>query len=160
MIDLVIPVYEQYRTTTGLFVATLSGMSEEVSQRKINDNTNPAVFIAGHIVYGRFVSANLLGLDVGYPFDGKCNRGAALEDSSVYPSLEESILLWDEISKKVFHKLEEISEDKFMAKPFRSFPTADETIRGALIFMGCHDKYHIGQLMMLRKSFGLKSVIG
>jgi hypothetical protein len=56
--------------------------------------------------------------------------------------------------------MEEISEEEFLAEPPGKFLSGDYTVRGGMVFLGSHDMYHIGQLIMLRKALDLKSPIG
>ena len=160
MNELIKSVYEQYKTNTGLFLRVFEGISREDSLKQIHENVNPLVYIAGHIVSARFVAARLLGLNEEYKYNDICRGGVELVDFKLYPTLDESLKDWNAVSEKIFTRLECISEGDFLAEPPGKFPTGDFTIRGAMVFMGSHDMYHIGQLIMIRKALGLKSPIG
>lgn len=160
MHDLTKPVAAFLKTTERLLVVSLEGITDEQSRQRMNDHTNPAVFIAGHMVSSRYTVAQLIGLDVGEPFDGRCNRGVAMQDAGVYPSLAESLKMWTEICNQVKGKLEAVTEAELMADSPYSFPTSDNNVRGGLIFLAGHDMFHLGQLTMLRKFFGLKGIAG
>ncbi|MFH2048540.1 MAG: DinB family protein [bacterium] len=160
MIELAKGVFEQYKTNTRLYLSALEGINREDSLKQIHEKINPIVYIAGHIVCARFYAANLIGLKVAYKYNDICKGGIELVDVNSYPSLDESINDWNEVSEKIFERMGEISEEEFLAEPQGKFPSGDHTIRGGMIFLGSHDMYHIGQLIMLRKALGLKSPIG
>jgi len=160
MIELVKGVFEQYRTNTRLYLSALEGISREDSLKQIHNRINPIIYIAGHIVCVRFSAANLVGLEEEYKYNEICKRGVELVDASSYPSLDESINDWNEVSDKIYRRMGEISEEEFLAEPPGKFPSGDYTVRGGMVFLGSHDMYHIGQLIMLRKALGLKSPIG
>jgi len=160
MIEIVKGVFEQYKTNTSLFLSALEEITREDSLKKIHENVNPPVYIAGHIVSARYYAANLIGLKVEHRYSDICRGGIELVDVKSYPSLNESIKDWNEISDKIFDRMEEITEVEFLAEPPSKFPTGDNTVRGGMIFLGSHDMYHIGQLIMIRRALGLKSPIG
>ncbi len=153
------PLIAQYKLTSQLFDSVLEGIDDHTAGIRLNDKTNHILFIAGHIVSSRYGSANLLGLGAASPFNGICNRGATLQEPSKYPPLPEMLQEWHSISDRLFELLE-ITDDNKLLEPLPvGFPTVDTTIRGGLHFLAGHEMFHIGQLIFLRKSFGLPSPI-
>jgi hypothetical protein len=154
------PVTLIFKLNTGLMRRTLDGVAADQLWQRPTSTTNPLLWIAGHIVQTR---AMMLGL-VGDSFDTGWNdlfaRGAALRDTSHYPSLAAI----DEVHRQIVDRLKTrfaALTEADLAAPARGreLPGA-KTLGDQLAFLAFHESYHIGQLAYVRKALGFSGVAG
>jgi hypothetical protein len=154
------PVSLIFKLNTGLMRSTLDGVAPEELWKRPTPLTNPLLWIFGHIVQTR---ATMLGL-LGDPFDtGWADlfaRGAALHDTSRYPSRSDI----DEIHRRIVDLLKvkfDALTDADLAAPARDqqLPGA-KTVGDQLGFLAFHESYHVGQLAYVRKALGHSAIAG
>jgi hypothetical protein len=51
-----------------------------------------------------------------------------------------------------------LTEAELSARAPHQFPVADESVLGMIALMVQHDSYHVGQLALLRKHYGLAAM--
>ena len=144
---------------TNLFTRALEGVGEEEARRRPEGHGNPLLWIAGHLVTTRSILARVVGVDREIPWGGVFARGAEVRMSAALPSLAEIRTQWDEISRVLMERLEQLGEAE-LAAPAGQFPSLDQTVRGALAMAALHDSYHVGQLGYVRRLLGRDRLVG
>ncbi|HEY6805656.1 MAG TPA: DinB family protein [Pyrinomonadaceae bacterium] len=149
-----------FRANNDLFRGGLAGISREDLSRRPHGDSNPIIWVAAHALSWRSSLAKMCGADVTNPWARLFEGGSKLDDEMEYPEASEIIELWDDTTRKLMKRFEELGDDE-LAKP-ASFgvPFGENTLRGAIVFLNFHETYHIGQIGFLRKWLGYSQLIG
>jgi uncharacterized damage-inducible protein DinB len=143
---------------TRLIKNCFDGIDDELANKRINDSTNPMAFICLHALEARYFLTRTLGTKVLNPYKELTKDVMVYEDLKEVPPLKEMLVYWTEIGKVLLDTLENIDESKLQEKVRFQFPIEDDTKFGSLTFMVQHEVYHIGQLGILRRVFGLPAM--
>ncbi len=147
----------QFNLQTRLFNNVTVGVTDSDAQTQMNENTNHAAWLTGHIVSTRFMLANVLGLNVKEPFPALFENGKGLDKAAKYPSMAELTKDWKDLSEKMVVALSSLNEAALENKMPRPVPTGD-TIGDFIAFLIHHEAYTIGQLGISRRFFGLEGM--
>lgn len=143
---------------TRLFRNCLDGLDETAARRRVNGQTNNALFLAAHLVDSRAWTARLLGLDIPEPFGGAIAYGTSIEDIPGLPELAQVRDEWSVVSALLEARIAALTPEELAAPGSHRFPIGDPTMAGALAFLLHHEAYHIGQLALLRRVNGLPAM--
>ena len=154
-----VPIVEILELDTRLFEKALADLDREALVRRIVANSNPIIWIAGHLTWARFSMAGLLDAKLTFPFPPVFGRGAVLGDEASLPHADEVLSAWRDVSDILADRLSEATEAQLMAPSPRPLPIGDKTILGMIAFLTYHEGYHIGQLALLRKALGLSGLV-
>jgi hypothetical protein len=152
-------VIDIVRIDTGLFEKALVGLTREALVSRLVPGANPAIWIAGHLTGARYSMSSMLGEQRPSPLGPVFGKGATVPDEADLPDLDQLLSAWREISPVVLARLAEATEAQLAVTSPRRLPIKDGTIRGALTFLAYHEGYHLGQLALIRKSFGLPGLV-
>ena len=148
VIDASSQVYDFCSVRVGNF---LEGLDKSAVEKRIDDQANPMIWIAGHITVSRCNLARALGRPVDHGWGDRFDRGAEADDPRPFPSADEVLAKWAETSEVLTRRFEELSDEELSAPAPRDFPVRDKSVRGMINFLGCHEAYHVGQLGFLRQ---------
>ena len=146
-----------FRATHQLFHRALEGVTREQAEER-RDGANPILWIAGHIVTVRANFLRVLGGAVEVSWAKFFPRGGEVKDETSWPSIAEVCATWDQVHAAFMARLETVTSAQLNA-PVEA-PGLDKTLLGALGLGALHDSYHIGQLAMARRWFGLTRLVG
>ena len=142
---------------TRLWTNCLRDVGEDLAWRRPTPRTNSLGFLALHLLDARYFLAAYLGLDAANPYqqllDGIRSIQELPPDACV--PLDAQRQRWQEVSRTLLEGLADVDEAKLAAPSPTSFPVADPTRLGGVLFLLHHEAYHIGQLGLLRKYWGL-----
>lgn len=147
-----------FKLNTGLFINSFAGVDDRIAHMKINNRTNSMIFIACHLLDARFFMSNYIGAPAHNPYKQLLDEIHGINNSSHWPPLEDIISLWEDISPKISSKLQSLRHGDLQLKSDKSFPIKDNTKLGGISFLIGHESYHIGQIGLLRKYYGLDAV--
>jgi hypothetical protein len=147
------------RLDTGLFAKALDGLTHEALLRRTAPGVNPLIWIAGHLTGGRFSMAALLGETRPSPLGPAFGKGAVVPESAALPRAEEVLAVWREISEIVATRLANATPEQLAAPAQRRLPAGVQHVLGGLTFLTYHEGYHLGQMALIRKSFGLPGLV-
>ena len=153
----VAPLHAMLKVNTRLFVNALEGVDDEAARMRPSGETNNAAFVALHVLDARAYLARYLGLEYQHPFGG-LEGVSAIEDMADYPTLEDILGAWREVSDLLEQRLPTLSTDELEKESSQPFPIDDGRVVGGLAFLLLHESFHIGQLALLRKYLGLSSM--
>jgi uncharacterized damage-inducible protein DinB len=143
-----------------LYRGALEGLSREELSRRCGPESSPVIWIAGHLVSGRYGMAGLAGIKVVGPWQDLFKRYSRIVEPVAYPEVDEIERAWTEISSRLIGRLGQLTDVELDSPSPRKFPVADNTVRAGLAFLLWHESYHIGQMGFLRKWLGYESLVG
>ena len=152
-------VGQLYQTSDGLYLKALDGLDPEQALRRPSEQSNPLLWIAGHLAWTRARICGLLGETVEFRWPEAFARGARPGETAGLPSLDELRQTWREVSARMMQRLDALTEAELAATAPRPMPIPDRTIRGAVTFLAFHEGYHVGQMAFIRKWLGFPGLV-
>lgn len=141
---------------TQLFLNATEGLDAHTLTRP-NEWTNHLSWLAGHLVSTRYMLLGMLGHPMEEPHPELFAQGKSISNDLTYPSLAQCREDWQLVSEALAVALKEATPEILNGKA--AFPTPiGDTVRDAIAFFGHHEGYHIGQIGILRKFFGLEAM--
>jgi hypothetical protein len=153
------PVAEQLRITTNLYIKAMSGVQATEAMRRPGEQSNPLLWLAGHLTQFRSRLLTLLGVPRDFPWPGIFDTGAKVGPAEIYPRPEELVVVWEELSALLMERLGTLTEADLATPPAARVPSTDATLRGAIGYFSLHEAYHVGQMGYVRKWLGLSPII-
>lgn len=144
-----------FKANTGQFRKALDGLTREQLFAMPGTDSNPLIWIAGHLTTGRGLLASLLGAEWQDPWAGAFRRGSSSKDVSQFPSAEEILNEWTAVSHRLADAFPKITAEQLSAQAKDGAPSFDGTVGGAVAVLTFHEGYHMGQVTYLRKWLGL-----
>ncbi len=155
MIPLVAPHHAVLRLNTRLFLNCLEGVDDAAAARRPGPETNGMGFLALHLLDARAHLAGLVGAEADHPFAAMLEGVRGIDDLERLPPLDEVRAAWERVSAAAADRLAALREEDVLRPSPQRYPVEDATVLGAVAFLLQHDSYHVGQLALLRKHFGL-----
>jgi hypothetical protein len=152
-------VAEQFRITTNLFIKAMSGVPKDEAMKRPGPVSNPLLWMAGHVIQFRSRLLLLLGAPREFPWGSIFDTGSRVGGPEIYPTPEELVSTWEEMSEALMDRLSALTEADLAAPPSARVPTTDATLRGAIGYFSLHEAYHVGQMGYLRKWLGRSPII-
>ena len=149
-----------YKRNEALLAKAIEGLTAEQWTCRPQDSGNSALWVVGHIVWARSRALKLFGVSWTAPWLTHFERGSKAEDTSHYPSSDEVLTAWKEISAGMPAALEAASPEAMAAPAPPPSPSFDGTIGGLVSFLAMHETYHVGQAVYLRRLLGHDRVVG
>lgn len=154
----VAPLAEILRLNTVLFRNCLDGLTDETACVRPTGDTNSAAFVAAHLTNSRFFLLKLLGVDDADPLSRYLDGRKAIGDVVEMPPLAEIASAWTRVSRQLRDRCATLSDADLDAPASMRFPLSDGTLMSTFTFLVQHDSYHVGQLSLLRKYYGLPAM--
>lgn len=155
MIPLVAPHHAVLRLNTRLYLNCLEGVDDAVAARRAGPETNGMGFLALHLLDARSHLGWLVGAEAAHPFAAMLEGVRGIDELESLPPLDEVRAAWERVSAAVEARLAALTEDEVLRPSPQGYPVEDATVLGGVAFLLQHDSYHVGQLALLRKHFGL-----
>jgi uncharacterized damage-inducible protein DinB len=156
----------QYQLLTDWYLFSLADISDQDGSKVAGDQINSLEWLAGHLITGRYRNILRLGVKIEpYKYlDRFINQtipppnAIAFDKKIIYPSLSECREEWTNYAAIFLNALRNADEHILKSELSFSIPSGGKTIEDALAFMILHESYHIGQMSILRKLLGYKSM--
>jgi hypothetical protein len=152
-------VAEQFRITTNLFIKAMSGVDAREAMRRPGPVSNPLLWLAGHVTHFRSRMLTLVGVPRDFPWGNIFDTGARVGPAELYPSPEEIVAVWEDMSELLMDRLAALTEEDLAAPPAARVPSTDASLRGAIGYFSLHEAYHVGQMGYVRKWLGMSPII-
>jgi len=150
-----------YRQNDALLPKAVANMTAEEWNRRPNETTNSMLWEVGHMAWARERTLHFIGVDRSTPVLNEFARGKGGESSSGYPSPEELMALWSEVSAAFVAALESATAEALSApRPEKGPPSVDGTVGGMVSFMAYHETYHFGQAAYISRWLGHAPIMG
>ncbi|MDH3197978.1 MAG: DinB family protein [Candidatus Krumholzibacteria bacterium] len=140
-----------------LFLELVATLDDDTAHRRIADDVNPVIWIAGHLLNSRRYLLGLFGVESALPFEEQLK--AKYNATADYPSMSDIKSAWIDISDALFRQMEQASEDQYTKKIDWNLPNGDKTVRGAVLFFTYHEAWHLGQIAYARKAMGMDGLV-
>ena len=141
----------QFQFGSNFYTKALNGLDREALISRPGPNSNPPLWIAGHLLQFRARLVSLLGDAVEVPWEPLFSTGSKLGDLSTYPEGREILSRWTQVTSLLTRRLQSVSTNQLTARPERRVPSTDGSLLGAITLFAWHEAYHTGQLGYLRK---------
>jgi uncharacterized damage-inducible protein DinB len=149
-----------FRMNANLLEKSFSDLSRAEWLRRPADNSNPVLWIVGHIIWSRSRALAMLGEEWTRPWLPLFARGATLGDEAQYPTPEELMTAWHDIAAHLTAALDAATGETLAAPVGEKSPSYDGTVGGMVAFLAFHETYHVGQVGYLRAWLGHEGVVG
>ncbi len=156
MNSMIKPLGELFRFNTGFYMDALKDITEKGVHNKVTANSNPMIWIAGHITLSRYTVIKLCGESRKSPYEELFIRGSSYQMARKYPSVNELKNEWINTSEIMNTGLMNMDENDLLKDAPFDFPVSENRIINGIAFMFMHESYHIGQLGFIRKALGYK----
>lgn len=149
---------DQFRVVTNAYLKALDGMDHDALLTRPGVRSNPAIWVAGHLVQSRARLINVLGGARELPWPDLFRTGSTIVDPSAYPDAAAIVAQWRELTDDLMRRLESLGPAELARDAPPRVASPDGTLRGALSLFAFHEGYHVGQLGFLRKWLGHSSL--
>lgn len=149
-----------FHANTQLFEKTVQGLSDEKWLAQPGPDSNPLLWIAGHVVVHRALVPRIVGMEWSAPWEKLFARGAKRVDLEKYPAPAEILRAWNEVSAKLSPAFDQMTPELLGRPKFEGALSLDGTVGGTVSVLSLHEAYHIGQMGYLRKWLGYGQTIG
>jgi uncharacterized damage-inducible protein DinB len=150
-----------YRQNDALMPKLFAATTAEEWNRRPNETTNSLLWEVGHMAWARERTLHFIGVDRSTPSLNEFARGKGSADTSKYPSPEELMAAWNELSAVFKTALESASVEMLSAPPpAQAPPSVDGTVGGIVGFMAYHETYHFGQAAYIGRWLGHAPIMG
>jgi uncharacterized damage-inducible protein DinB len=148
-------------TNDSLADRSFQGVADGDEWKRPTPQTNPMLWILGHMVQTRVALLKLLGDEFDTGWGDLFARGSALvEDAERYPAREAVQNMAQALNARLYGRLATLTDDELSKPASRAFTPAVKTLADQISFLTMHDTYHVGQLGYVRKALGLPGVVG
>lgn len=154
------PVAFIFASNDGLAERSFQGVAEADLWKRPTPQTNGMLWIFAHMVATRANVLKLLGDNFDTGWGETFGRGAALQDTSGYPTREKIDEVSREVNRRLYTALGRLTDADVSKPASRAFTNAVQTLGDQVAFLAMHDTYHVGQLAYVRKALGLPGVVG
>ena len=151
------PLGQQYRFNNNLLDAVSADFSRELWARHPGGEGNSAWWILGHITLARRRLSRALGIAIdAVEGEDEFWMGATPDpEHRDYPEPEILAAEFRQLGEKLMAAMAEMSTAD-AEQPFgHRFPDGSEDLKGGARFMFMHESYHLGQIGLLRRVYGL-----
>lgn len=152
-LGIIIPAYRMHSQT---FLNALEGISDTDALRRIDNNTNHIVWMAGNFVNMRYGLGWILGLREEDPYSDLFFQGKAIDETFNYPTLQQLTGSFHKISPLVYDRLLKVTDEE-LNEPFKTGMNISFYKENKLNFIGmCTGRadYLCGQIGLMRKILG------
>ncbi len=149
-----------FRQNAAQLNKSFDGLTAEEWLASPKPTSNPELWILGHVVWARSMALKFLGSPWERPWLAMFARGAKLPEASEYPSHEEILLGWQEVSANLTTALEGATDEVLSAPAPEKSPSFDGKVGGMVAFLAFHEAYHVGQAAYLRCWMGHTQING
>jgi hypothetical protein len=146
------------KLNTRLFLNALEGVDDAAAQLRPSDETNSMIFIACHLLDARGFLAGLVGIEYRHPYKEIFDAADSFAELRELPPLEGLRTAWRDVSSLLAERFPALSDDELRRESTLKFPVEDTSVLGVIAFLLGHESFHIGQLAILRKYYGLGSM--
>lgn len=151
---------QTFRQNANLLEKSFADLRREEWLRRPAERSNPVLWIVGHVIWSRSRVLALLGEEWTRPWLPLFARGATLSEDGQYPTPEEMMAAWQDVSLHLKAALDAAPGDALAAPVGEKSPSYDGTVGGMVTFLAFDETFHVGQVAYLRCWLGYDGVMG
>jgi uncharacterized damage-inducible protein DinB len=149
-------VLNTFELDDALFMNGVATLDDDTANLPVVSGTNSVKWLTGHLLNSRKYLLDLFGDSKELPWESKFRE--KFDPSAEYPSMAELKKAWVEVSDALSTKMKQASDDHYTQAIDWNLPNGDKTVRGALLFYGFHEAWHLGQIAYARKGMGMSAL--
>ena len=153
----VTPLAAIFRLNTELVGNCLDGLDDTQAGQRPTPDTNSVAFLLAHLVETRHYLAAILRAPLESNLPESFRTARSLDQAGTLPLLTDLIAGWERISAHLAVVIERLDTAQ-LAEAGPNLPGSDGTVSGGLAFLAQHESYHLGQIALLRRQFGLPAM--
>jgi hypothetical protein len=138
-----------YEMQTDFLLRALDGIDQKDAQKRLDTKANHIAWITGSVVHGRYFLAKSFGIDLPSITGELFADNKGIIDDATYPSLEDFIKDWKEISPKLQEALTQATDEKLEEK--LNIPGMEITLFEMISFSSYREANCIGQIALWRR---------
>ncbi len=140
-----------FHQNRSVFDKSVKGLTPEEWLRSPSDSSNHILWVAGHITWARSMALRFLGTPAwSRPWLTQFARGARRNSEAEYPTPDEVLSAFEEVTKSLDEGLNSAPEEMLEAPAPPNSPPGNGKISGVINFLAYHETYHVGQIAYLR----------
>jgi len=147
-----------YEFHTKLFNNVLEGISDEDANNRLGTKANHVAWLAGSLVYERYLIIDLLGGKTEYTPNELFVDHKGIVDSAVYPSLQQYKDEWAFISPIFKEVLKNLTDEQLNGPDPFEMPGGNYTLFDTITFCVDRESYCIGQIGLYRRLLGYEAM--
>jgi DinB superfamily len=151
------PLLSIYNVNSRLFLNSFKLIDDAAAQKRPNKKTNSMIFLALHLLDARFFLLSLLGSIKRNPFRKYVDWSDSIDEIDDYPPIGKILRAWEKQNLLLNRILSALSAKDIGKKLDMEFPDGKSAL-SMISFMAEHEAYHVGQLGLIRKYLGFRSV--
>lgn len=150
-------VARTYELGNRLFMGGVATLDDADARRIVADNTNPVIWLAGHLLNSRKYLLGLFGDERELTWEMKFRD--KYDPSTDYPPMSELVDTWTSISDALHAKIKQADDEQLAREITWDLPNGDKTVRGALLFYSFHEAWHLGQIAYALRGMGKDGLV-
>ena len=152
------PIAAIFDLNTDLVLNCVADVDDAAATRRSHSGGNSIAYLLAHLIDCRYVAADLLGSATVNPLAPLLADARSIEEVATLPLLAELVREWVDVSAELKRRLSAATDEDLARPTLQSYPIAGGTVGDALAFLAQHDTYHLGQIALLRRAFGLPAM--
>jgi len=149
------PLADRFRFNSDFIDILAAGLEEIDWAQSPGGESNPAIWILGHMVSSRRHILRQLGTDVpAEGYDGLFSMGKERDREVTYPPAELLMDDYKHTGRRLSDILALVSREQADEAVEHQAPDGSTTVEGAINFYFFHEVYHLGQLGLIRRVLG------
>ena len=149
-----------FRQNAALLQKCFADMNAEEWLKRPGENSNPILWIVGHVIWSRSRVLALLGEEWTRPWLPLFARGATLARDEQYPVPDEIMAGWRDVTTHLSPALDAAPKETLATPVGEKSPSFDGTVAGMIALLAFHETYHVGQVAYLRSWLGRDGILG
>lgn len=145
-----------YEMQTDFLKRALDGIAEADAQKRLDTKANHIAWITGSVVSGRYYLAKFFDIDLASETGKLFNGNQGIIDGATYPTLDEFLNDWDQISPSLHDAFMNASEEKL--KENIQMPGMEMTLFDMISFTSYREANCIGQIALWRRLLGYSAM--
>jgi len=141
-----------------LYINGIFELDDDTARKRISDNANPIIWLAGHLTMTRTHILELVGSDRAENPWYKLFR-KAYDPEVEYPGLAEIKKFWGTVSDPMIEKMRELTPGEMARDIGYDLPHQRRDLAGGLVFWIYHESWHLGQIAYIRKCLGMEGLV-
>jgi uncharacterized damage-inducible protein DinB len=141
-----------------LLLNAVEDLTADQAMRAVVADGNTIAFVVAHLIDTRHFLVKLLGRPLDNPVERALAGARSQAEVGELPPLPGLRVAWVAISRHLERTLERLDRAALDAACDPRFPGGDGSVEGTIGFLLQHDSYHLGQIALLRRQWGLPAM--
>jgi hypothetical protein len=136
----------------------LDGIDDALAAKRPAGEGNNIAFLVCHLVHARYFLAGIAGATVENPLEATLAHVKGADDLTDPPKIASLLEMWRDVTDVLANRFDKLTDTDLDRASPQSFPIDDKSLLGGIAFLLQHESFHLGQLALLRREFGLPAM--